>query len=569
MEESIDNIKHIICPSCYKRIPSMILIITKQIITIQIYCSCLSKRKVYSLHDYMNNQNSTPYFIHMCGKHNSKQIKYCADCFDWQCMQCLIEHSKMNPNHQFLINNELDLKCSEHKLEYSSYCIQCKCHLCHQCYSNDKQTKHQNHQIVQIPTIDITAFEDNYSKVIQTIKTIQASKDTFIIKLDSLIKEASEDEEKSNQWIIWKEEIIKAFEKNQDTNSQLNQFFNNLIVAYKVIQSSPNYYLSKLLSNVQFNQLTFNFHNDEDNESQFNKLKTMLYSFCIVTINSDIRCIGKLNEHISYVNSVIQLNNDSIATGSDDCSIKIWNPNTMTVLKTISNFSFPINCLLQLKDGRLLSGTYNSIFIWDIVSFEEKGSLQGHGDFIYAMTQLDNGFIASGSRDSTIKLWDEKTLCLKVTLLGHQDSIYCLAQLSNKTLISGSCDNSIMVWNIESFQNETIFKGHKDAISSVLQLNDSTIASGSYDKSIKIWDLTSKCSLTSLIGHNNYLLCLMQLKNGNLISSSCDNMIKIWDLKTFKCVSTMFVSHSVRCFIQLTNEQLACGSHQFIGLYLL
>jgi WD40 repeat protein len=75
-----------------------------------------------------------------------------------------------------------------------------------------------------------------------------------------------------------------------------------------------------------------------------------------------------------------------------------------------------------------------------------KSTLIGHNDSVCSLAVLQNGDLASGSWDNTIKIWDTNTGSLKRTLVGHTGYVWSLAVLQNGDLASGSWDNTIKIW---------------------------------------------------------------------------------------------------------------------------
>jgi WD40 repeat protein len=63
---------------------------------------------------------------------------------------------------------------------------------------------------------------------------------------------------------------------------------------------------------------------------------------------------------------------------------------------------------------------------------------------------LQNGDLASGSSDYTIKIWNPIDGTLKRTLNGHTNVVYALTVLQNGDLASGSWDKTIKIWSTKS-----------------------------------------------------------------------------------------------------------------------
>jgi WD40 repeat protein len=63
----------------------------------------------------------------------------------------------------------------------------------------------------------------------------------------------------------------------------------------------------------------------------------------------------------------------------------------------------------------------------------------------------DGKYLASGSRDNTVKLWSVESQKEVTTLLGHSDYVNSVAfSPDGKYLASGSRDETVKLWSIES-----------------------------------------------------------------------------------------------------------------------
>jgi WD40 repeat protein len=86
-----------------------------------------------------------------------------------------------------------------------------------------------------------------------------------------------------------------------------------------------------------------------------------------------------------------------------------------TCLSTLRGHTGHVLCVLQLSNGRLVSGSYDStLIIWDVSSGTCLSTLRGHTARVTCVLQLSDGRLVSGNWDNTLKLWDVSSgLCLR------------------------------------------------------------------------------------------------------------------------------------------------------------
>ena len=79
---------------------------------------------------------------------------------------------------------------------------------------------------------------------------------------------------------------------------------------------------------------------------------------------SSYELIKKLNQHSSYVFSIIELENNILVSGSNDEKLIFWNLNDYNVIKILNNISCcNNNSLIKITDNRLVVGGFNLYFI--------------------------------------------------------------------------------------------------------------------------------------------------------------------------------------------------------------
>ncbi len=93
-------------------------------------------------------------------------------------------------------------------------------------------------------------------------------------------------------------------------------------------------------------------------------------------------------------------------------------------------------------------------FARGLESLEEVTMLQGHSDYINSVAFSPDGkYLASGSKDKTIKLWNVQSQKQVITLQDDSLCVYSVAfSPDGKYLASGSLDKTVKLWSMENFQ---------------------------------------------------------------------------------------------------------------------
>lgn len=161
-----------------------------------------------------------------------------------------------------------------------------------------------------------------------------------------------------------------------------------------------------------------------------------------------------------------------LVSASRDKSLRIWDVSTGYCVKTIRGHADWVRVVDPSFDGRWLFSAGNDMTarLWDASSGEPKATMVGHENVVeccvfappasYAHLATIAGlkkpppasssaeFVATGSRDKSIRIWDSRGTLIK-TLMGHDNWVRGLVfHPGGKYLLSVSDDKTLRCWDL-------------------------------------------------------------------------------------------------------------------------
>ena len=411
--------------------------------------------------------------------------------------------------------------------------------------------------------------------------------------IETTIKQIDEIVEKLN---YIKEECTKYIEEKYKCCNNLLKiiklFYANFYLDYENRLNISDVFTLQYLKDVnyEFNKLEFTKKEDksslknllENIKKEVDKIKIEKenyknYNFNFKEISRKYNPIQKLIGHRQMINSIIQLHDGRLLTGSSDYKMKFWEEQGGKFIEvmTISELTGDILFLYELKDLRIISTikTSGAIKIWgkkeDLDNYELLITLSEHKNAVTSVIQFGDEKLITGSKDKTIKIWDtyENSFHCTQTIEDHKEGVYSLCEITGQRFASGSEDKTIRIWgeNNGSFECLKVLSDHKSRVRAMVQTNNGFLITGG-DKYIIIYRINGDNynKLEKISAHNNSITRIIKLADGKIASSSRDYLIKIWNISKNGVFTLSEIlkahTHSVYDIIELKDRRLASVS---------
>jgi len=276
----------------------------------------------------------------------------------------------------------------------------------------------------------------------------------------------------------------------------------------------------------------------------------------------------------------LQFNEQILATGSYDTTIKIWDIETGDLIRTLDGHESGVRTM-KFDDQKLISGSMDGVIkVWNHHTGECISTLRSHTRAVVSV-DFDDDFLVSGSADKTIKVWNWKEKCC-FTLHGHTDWVNdAFLHSPSRTIFSASDDATVRMWDLDSGKCLRVFQGpdgHVGQVQCVVPLTDyianvddddssanasvsppAHILTGSLDNTIKVWNVATGACVRTLFGHVEGVWSMAADKI-RAVSGAHDRLVKIWDLQSGRCEKTLSDHLAPVSCVYLSDSRVASGS---------
>jgi WD40 repeat protein len=202
--------------------------------------------------------------------------------------------------------------------------------------------------------------------------------------------------------------------------------------------------------------------------------------------------------HQHAVFALLQVENELLSVGGDGLLIR-WDTARGLPIDSIKLSAKALRCLDYYPPTREIAvgSSDGSIFLIDAGHLEIRQQIShAHQPTVFALAYTQTGNLLSGGRDALLKWWnltDKPTLTAVVP--AHLQTINHLSlSPSQQWLATGSRDRTIKIWEAKTLKLRKVLEpvrdhGHRNSVNRLLWLTDELLVTAGDDSTLKWWHL--------------------------------------------------------------------------------
>lgn len=175
----------------------------------------------------------------------------------------------------------------------------------------------------------------------------------------------------------------------------------------------------------------------------------------------------------------------------------------------------------------------------------------GHADTVKALawSPSDGVYIASASKDHTVRVWTTSSGADQNTYIGHSDSVNAVTwSPDGQNIASASDDKTVQVWPaLKGGSPQVTYTNHASPVNAVAWSPVSSmpyIASGGNDQTVRLWNPGDGSDVVAWSKHTDVIHALAWSPDGkHLASASADHSVMVWDASSTDSTAAPLITY--------------------------
>jgi WD40 repeat protein len=321
------------------------------------------------------------------------------------------------------------------------------------------------------------------------------------------------------------------------------------------------------------------------------------WAICQRAAGDEIKERTSLRGHSGQINSIgFSTNGRTLASGSSDGTVKLWDVATGKELRTVRRQVFglrnialirqspeAVNSIALASNGKTLAfgDGYGTVSIWSASNGLHQATFLCGSDEVSSLlceakavvVSADDRTLLAGTSDGKIRIWDVVAGKEKYVLGASDLAVNCLALSSDgKMMASGDEEGRVALWEMATGKRRADLGRRLGAVYGVaFNPNGRTLASCGRDETVRVWDLVERVARANLKGHLFPVSSVAFRPDGLLLASgSLDGTVRLWEVDSAK--PRMVIEnrgHDVECIAWSADGRLlaAGGDDKVVRLW--
>jgi serine/threonine protein kinase/glucose/arabinose dehydrogenase len=262
-----------------------------------------------------------------------------------------------------------------------------------------------------------------------------------------------------------------------------------------------------------------------------------------------------------------------LATACGDHAVRLWDPRTLQVVRTLEGHRESVWSVAFAPDGRTLASSGGEWFrptdsgelrLWDLASGRTMRALAGSAGLFFSVAFSPDGrTLAAASWDQTVHLWDPATGDQVAVLRGHKAPVrYIAFSPDGRLLASAGFDGCVKLWDATTRACVASLRSPNCKINAVAFSPEGKLLAAAESPldgpnpivgRVKLWDLTTYEERDVLHGHQARILSVRFAPDGRTLVAGGGEFdlfgeVLLWDTATWgEAIRLPGYRHWVEC----------------------